>query len=319
MNDSPLVSVILPVYNVELYLTECLESVLKQSYQNFELIAVNDGSKDRSIEILIEYKDKFFDKLIIIEQVNKGLSAARNTGLDHAKGEFIYFLDSDDWILNNTLEKCIDTLIHNGSDLVVFNAKAFCDDMPEDMLIKFDYNRNLPVENYTSGLQLFVDSRRSGFYIVQSCCYMYRFSANEDLRFIDGILHEDNYFTTMLFLNSSRINVLKDRFFQRRIRQNSITTSSLSMKHAIGYYISAVVLSTELSNKDIHSKEISEFYNYMIQVGFRMEREINNGNITLRRKFELIQKFIKIINYKVCMRILFPSLSKKIIKLLKQI
>lgn len=318
MNESPLVSIILPIYNVELYLAECLDSILEQSYRNFELITINDGSTDRSMDIVLKYQAVFAEKLIIVEQKNKGLSAARNTGLDKVKGEFVYFLDSDDWILPDTLEKCVRELNTKKSDLIVFNAKAFCDDMPIEMLGKLDYTRNLPVEQYTNGHQLFVDSRNSAFYIVQSCCYMYRFSPHADLRFIDGILHEDNYFTTMLFLCSGRISVLNDRFFQRRIRKNSITTSSLTIKHAIGYYKSASILSDDLSKKSIHSKEISDYLNYLIQVGFRIEREINQSHITFKRKLEIINNFKKIINYKVFTRILIPELYAKIVILLRK-
>ncbi|MDP5029948.1 glycosyltransferase family 2 protein [Paraglaciecola sp.] len=319
MKKLPLVSVILPVYNVELYLAECLDSVLKQNYPYFELIAVNDGSTDQSLDILLAYRDKFEGKLVIIEQTNKGLSAARNTGLENAKGEFIYFLDSDDWILPNTLDKCINELVKTNADLVIFNAKAFCDDMPEEMIENFDYSRNLPADHYTDGHQLFVDSRNSGFYIVQSCCYMYRFKHHSGLRFIDGILHEDNYFTTMLFLTSSNIRVLQDRFFQRRIRKNSITTSSLSMRHASGYYKSVVFLADELSKKAIHSADITQFLHYMIQVGFEIERELSNGSVSFNRKFELIKKFKSVVDYKITLRILLPSVYYKLLKLFKKI
>ena len=312
MSGTPLISIILPVYNVELYLVECLESVLNQTYQNFELIAVDDGSRDKSSIILKEYKERFANKLIIIEQMNKGLSAARNTGLASVKGEYVYFLDSDDWILSDTLASCIDKLVADNSDLVVFNAKAFCDGMPEERLGSLNYTRNLPKRYYTDGLEFFADSRDKGTYIVQSCCYMYKYSPHENLRFIEGILHEDHYFSTILFLYSGKISVLEDRFFQRRVRQNSITTSSLSLNHATGYYETAIILFKKLSNDSISSSELSKYYNYLIQVGFRIESEINNGTIKLRRKIEIFLTFKKIINFKVVLKILFSNLYKRL-------
>jgi glycosyltransferase involved in cell wall biosynthesis len=318
MKATPLVSVILPVYNVELYLVECLESVLKQSFQNFELIAINDGSKDNSLNILLEYQARFASKLIIVEQKNQGLSAARNTGLDKATGEFVYFLDSDDWILPNTLEKCIQALEKNNGDLVVFNAKAFCDGMPDEMLLKLHYTRNLPHHSYANGYDLFTDSRGAGKYIVQSCCYMYRFKPHFMLRFIDGILHEDNYFTTMLFVNSSKIQVLKNRFFQRRIRQNSITTSPLSMRHATGYFETALLLHEHLSKKSICSKELSKYYTYLFQRGYSAEREVYQGHIKFYRKLEILNKYKAFINYKLFIRILFPVIYQNIVSLLKK-
>lgn len=94
---NPLVSVIIPVYNVEKYLRRCLNSVIDQEYKNIEIILVNDGSTDNSLEMAISYKEK--DKRIkVFSQENQGLSAARNTGLDKSQGEYIIFIDSDDYV-----------------------------------------------------------------------------------------------------------------------------------------------------------------------------------------------------------------------------
>lgn len=317
MKGTPLVSVILPVYNVELYLAECLDSVLNQSYSNFELIAVNDGATDGSANILSDYQEKFGAKLIVLEQINQGLSAARNTGLGAIKGEFVYFLDSDDWILPNTLEKCVDALCKNNTDLVVFNAKAFCDDMPEELMLRLDYTRNLNNDLYGSGHQLFEDSRRDGTYIVQSCCYMYRFKTYPQLRFIAGILHEDHYFTTMLFLTANTVSVLKDRFFQRRIRKNSITTVSLTIKHALGYYETAAALANELRNKVIYSNEISKYLNYLVEAGVKIEREVKGGYLGLSRTIALIYRFKGFLKYGTIIRVFFPLTYKKIQRLSK--
>lgn len=312
MNELPMVSIILPVYNVELYLEECLDSVLQQTYSNYELIAVNDGSKDRSRDILIAYEKKFLEKLIVIDQENKGLSAARNTGLEHANGTYIYFLDSDDWILPDTLSSCISSLRKNDADLVVFNAKAFCDGMPEEHLKKLDYTRNLPSHTYKSGIKLFEDSRSVGTYIVQSCCYMYRKDVNRSLRFIEGILHEDHFFTTALFLGSNKIEVLQERFFQRRIRQNSITTSSATMKHAEGYYKTAEALHERLLPISKESDELRIYLNYLVQAGFKIERNISENKIGIKRKMQLIKRYHKMMSIKDYPWILFPEKYKNL-------
>jgi len=312
MNDFPMVSIVLPIYNVELYLEECLDSVLNQTYKNYELIAVNDGSTDSSRDILIAYEKKFSEKLMVIEQENKGLSAARNTGLEHANGTYIYFLDSDDWILPDTLSSCVSSLRKNDADLVVFNAKAFCDGMPEEHLKKLDYTRNLPNSAYKSGIKLFEDSRSVGTYIVQSCCYMYRKDVNRSLRFIEGILHEDHFFTTVLFLGSNKIEVLEDRFFQRRIRQNSITTSSATMRHAKGYYITAEALHEQLFPISKENEELCIYLNYLVQAGFKIERKISEKKIGIHRKIQLIIKYRKMMNVKDYSWILFPEKYKKL-------
>lgn len=106
MRNPPLVSVIIPVYNVEKYLRKCLDSVIGQTYTKLEIICVNDGSPDRSLDILEEYAAGD-NRIKIISQQNTGLSGARNTGLEHATGDYILFVDSDDWIDLDTCEKAL--------------------------------------------------------------------------------------------------------------------------------------------------------------------------------------------------------------------
>ena len=99
------VSIVIPVYNVEKYLEECIESAIKQSLNDIEIICINDGSTDSSLEILKKYEKKY-SNIIVISQENKGLSASRNVGIRKAKGKYIYFLDSDDFIDTNSMELC---------------------------------------------------------------------------------------------------------------------------------------------------------------------------------------------------------------------
>ncbi|MCR5506573.1 MAG: glycosyltransferase, partial [bacterium] len=111
------ISVIIPVYNVELYLSQCLESIINQTYKNLEIILVNDGSKDSSIDICKAYVKK--DKRIkYIYQKNMGLSASRNTGIKNATGDYIHFIDSDDYIPLDYYEKMISALGNSDADIV---------------------------------------------------------------------------------------------------------------------------------------------------------------------------------------------------------
>ena len=114
-----MVSVIMPVYNVEQYLRKSIESILNQTYQNFELLIVDDGSPDNSVEIIEKYIETD-SRIRLLRKANGGLSDARNFGLQHAKGEYIYFFDSDDYIEPNLLEKTLNVAIENNSDVVIF-------------------------------------------------------------------------------------------------------------------------------------------------------------------------------------------------------
>ncbi len=120
MQTENLVSVVLPVYNVEKYLPECLNSVIGQTYKNIEIICVNDGSPDGSEKIISDYMKKD-SRIILINQKNQGLSGARNTGLENAKGEYIIFLDSDDWIDLETVEVALEEAQEENAQLVMWS------------------------------------------------------------------------------------------------------------------------------------------------------------------------------------------------------
>lgn len=115
-------SIIVPVYKVEKYISNCIESILTQSYKNFELILINDGSPDKCGEICDKYADK--DKRIkVIHKKNGGVSSARNIGIQNANGEYIWFVDSDDWIEENALLILFEKIKYNNPDLIIFNSK----------------------------------------------------------------------------------------------------------------------------------------------------------------------------------------------------
>jgi len=119
------ISVIIPVYNVEQYLRECLDSVMTQSYNDYEVICINDGSTDGSMAVLKEYAEKY-PKVSVIDQENKGLSAARNAGINAATGEYVFLLDSDDYLEPDSL----DILAKNitDEDIICFNGRRYFED-----------------------------------------------------------------------------------------------------------------------------------------------------------------------------------------------
>lgn len=137
MNENPLISVIVPAYNASKYINDCVKSVLNQDYQNFELIVVNDGSKDNTLELLNKLADTD-ERIIVIDKKNGGVSTARNAGLEKARGEYIAFLDSDDTFLENSLSSFISEINDNvdfvicstreirlSTQDIVFNRKTF--------------------------------------------------------------------------------------------------------------------------------------------------------------------------------------------------
>ena len=116
----PLLSIILPIYNVKNYLERCYESIILQNYDDFEILLVDDGSNDGSSDLcdLLSMKDS---RVKVIHKENGGLSAARNEGLKYAQGEYIYWIDSDDWIVKNSLKIIVEKLKKNNPDILKFN------------------------------------------------------------------------------------------------------------------------------------------------------------------------------------------------------
>ena len=121
---NPQISVIVPIYNVEKYLAKCIDSIINQTLTNIEIILVNDGSTDNSRKIIDKY-DKKDSRIKVIHKKNGGQGSARNAGLDIAKGEYIGFVDSDDWIDSNMYENLYNAAISNNADIVVCNRKVF--------------------------------------------------------------------------------------------------------------------------------------------------------------------------------------------------
>lgn len=211
-------SIVIPVYNVEPYLRCCLDSVLNQSFQDWETICVNDGSTDGSAVLLDEYAAKD-SRLRIVNQPNSGLSSARNTGLRESKGEIVLFLDSDDWMEPEALQ----TLAHQmeGEDMLCFSGRRFFEETGV-----FGVADTLQEKAYETGMAYYNENALShrdfAFVSVVLRAYRRAFLAENDLRFKEGIYHEDNLFTPMACFYAKRVKVLDVCLYNYRVRSHSI-------------------------------------------------------------------------------------------------
>lgn len=219
-------SIIIPVYNVESYLQKCMDSVLDQTYPNFEIICINDGSTDTSLALLNAYK-LTDSRINIINQANQGLSAARNTGINAANGEYLVFLDSDDWIEKDTLE--ILAAKQSGEDMICFNGKLFYEQAGTE---NFDSSEEA---TYASGWDYYnihaIKSYKFAFVCVVLRMYRRNFLLENNLFFKDGIYHEDNLFTPLACYYAQSVKIISDYLYHYRIRPGSITqTNSIVRK-----------------------------------------------------------------------------------------
>lgn len=224
MENTGLISVIVPVYNVEKYLEECVESVLAQTYTNIEVILVDDGATDSSGQICDRYAEKD-DRIRVIHQKNQGLSGARNTGLANAKGEYVYFLDSDDWILPEALQELYVKAKAEDVDVVYFDAFSFADN-PEEFEVQQRYIRKHDYPTDTGYIVLEEQQKNKEYHSAVPLLFIKRkFLMDNKFFFVQEILYEDMIFTYQVFCSAEKVAQYKSAFYQRRYRSNSIMTS----------------------------------------------------------------------------------------------
>lgn len=236
------ISVIIPIYNVEKYLRECLDSIVNQTLKDVEVICVDDGSPDHSAEIASEYVAKY-SNFKLIHKENGGLSSARNAGLDIAHGQYIYFLDSDDYLERNALKELHTRAVADDLDMVYFNAVPFADGEGLEQthsVYRKDYDRQGDYSGVHTGQAMFAMMRKNREFLGSSCFYITRRSLIEEngLRFYDGIIHEDNLFTFQCTILARRVGYSDRKYYNRRLRSGSTMTMRKSMQNVEGYLVS---------------------------------------------------------------------------------
>lgn len=193
-----LISVVVPIYKVEKYLKNCIDSILAQTYKNLEVILVNDGSPDRCGKICDEYANRDI-RVIVIHKENGGLSSARNAGLEISKGEYIIFIDSDDWIDKNYIESLHQDLKDNDADIAV---PAFCF-LYEDGSSAVDPRiQNKTVFSAEESLECFLFN---GYLTPCVASKMWKKSLWEEIRCPEGKLFEDQYTTYKLLMKANKV------------------------------------------------------------------------------------------------------------------
>ena len=224
------VSVIIPVYNVEEYLRECLDSVINQTLKDIEIICVNDYSTDNSLSILEEYAKNDSRIKIIKHDKNKGLGPARNTGINNANSEYIFFLDSDDYLKLDIIEKLHNKIIESNSDIVFSQMIAFTE-LTDKKIVKRvnklnEYLDTSLQKDFQVTTDNFVDTIDNINCVAWGKLYSKNFLLRNKIFFIDGkFIHEDNGFWLKICSNSPKVSFIGDFGVFYRIRENALTTT----------------------------------------------------------------------------------------------
>lgn len=241
MSTGPLFSIIVPVYKVEAYLDKCVRSLTEQTYRDIEIILVDDGSPDRCPQMCDTYAERD-ERITVIHQKNGGLSAARNRGILAARGEYILFLDSDDYITLDACERLVPFVEKNyhiviGDGIPTGGAKRLA-------------HGSLPIGQVTTGKDYLKKAMQQDKMPmpVWLCVYQRAYLLENNLLFKEGILHEDEQFTPRVFLAAQRVAESGVCFYHYVIRDDSITTKRNLRKNAEDFYATCLELGAVYEN-----------------------------------------------------------------------
>lgn len=304
------VSVIIPVYNTGLYVKQTIESIIEQTIDDIEIIIINDGSTDNSLSILSELSERDH-RIKLFSYANQGQSVSRNIGMEKALGEFVYFMDSDDLLEKDTLEQCYQKCISEQLDFVFFDAESFCE---EDTLLRnYQYQRNLQIEDKAwNGIEQLKIQDATGNYRTSACLSFIRLSflRKNNIQFYPHILHEDELYTALIYLKSTRVNYIKRTFFKRRIRKDSITTRRFSIKNIQGYFTVANELKNYKTQNTATTKIINNHLSKMLNAAIW-----NASHLPLKERLYIarysISNYSKYISCKTICILLFKSFIKR--------
>ena len=226
-------SVIIPIYNTEQYLNDCIRSVLNQTQREVEIILVDDGSTDCSYAVMQSYAERYAIK--VFRQENKKLGAARNLGMRHASGKYVFFLDSDDYIRENCLEELYDHAEKNRLDFVTYDSEIFVECAGERKDFS-EYDRSMlgiAEDKVYRGRDYLNDYFGIGGVFVSACLAYYNaeFLREHQIFFEEQVYYEDNEFSLKVYYNAGRMMYLPQKLYVRRYRENSIMTSRCGIVH----------------------------------------------------------------------------------------
>lgn len=302
------VSIIIPAYNIEKYIEESILSSINQTLKEIEIIIINDGSTDRTLEVIKKYK-KIDSRIKLIDQKNQGVSIARNNGLEIARGKYIYFLDGDDWIENETLNECYNIAENLEIDIIHFNS------------LKIEEKTKIKNFSYTKGTNLDENKIYIGEEFVEECFNKNIFRGevwfnfikrelieNLKLKFYPGISYEDILFTMKLQNSNYKIKYLNKIFHNYRIREKSITQSKFSFDK----YESKFIIFNELK-KELKNSERIKKKNYRKLIEVIVESIISLGltnNYTSTSIYKIIKKEKEFISKKTIIKMKLSYIYK---------
>ena len=275
MNSTPLISVIVPAYNVEKYIKTCLDSLINQTYSNFEIIVINDGSTDQTEKILNEYESN--PKIRIFSQKNGGLSAARNQGLNLANGELVCFIDSDDSVKSDYLEKLAAPFFEDSNiDITVCGYQEKFENSEINHVLK---SQKITGAQATKDLLI----KQQDFNILAwNKLYRKKLFSNNHIEYPAGQIHEDNLTTYKLFSHAQKVFYISDVLYIYQRTHSEITKNLYSKEKTLKRLQVKEQMAIEagqyLQDPDLKlSAEVASLLAYFAFLDHAISRQINKS------------------------------------------
>ena len=303
------ISVIIPVYNVEKYLKKCIDSIINQTYYNLEIIIVDDGSPDNCPTIIDEYA-KLDKRVKAIHKQNGGVSSARNLGLKYATGDYIIFIDSDDYLAINMIEKLYKAMINNNADMSVCQILRMQENSNGEMVFLNDIKEPYKEKIYSTNEMIkgiLLDASIGNFV----CNKLLKKELIEGITFPEGKVYEDVATTYKLVHKAKKIVCINDKLYYYLIGRIGATTSSFSEKKILD---SMEAYSTQYTFLIQHYPEVKEYSSvgWAKMFASAMEKILMNGYEELwqseevRKKYEIFKSAVKNISTEVLHEFLEP-------------
>lgn len=262
-------SIIVPIYNVEDYLEECLKSLYNIKNIKLEIILVNDGSKDNSFKIMEKFKEIYPEKTVLINKENGGLSSARNAGMKAAVGEYISFIDSDDFIDVDEFEKFFKEGQKDKLDVMVGNMRYYTPEKTGDSLFRSDVVKNSGIVNGINFFWNLFQKPKCFREEVVDDIYKREFLVKNNIWFNENIVHEDSEFTPLVYLKAEKVKYIDRAFYFYRQRTGSIM-NKVSEKSIVSlesicekFFIECKNLDSK-KGKEVLSSLILSFYSVVV-------------------------------------------------------
>lgn len=279
------ISIIIPVFNVEKYIYKCITTVCNQKNTDIEILIINDGTLDNSIEIVKQIDD---NRIRIINQENGGLSSARNTGIKNAKGQYIAFVDSDDWVDVNIYKKLYNIAIDNDCDIVQCDFyKAYS----EFENFNLNTEKRIDILNSNQALQNLYNEKYIQTIVVWNKIYKKELFNN--IEFPKGKLHEDEFTTYKLLYKAKKIGITNESLYYYRQTPNSIMNKKFNIKRLdiLEALEERIEFMNKINNYDLYLKSLQKYEFLLRKMFFLCKTEIKNNKSLLK---EIKQKQITI-------------------------